>query len=111
MQYNKELNEQINNTRAMRNKFEKDYNQRLIDAKKINDEKYYNEEKKKEEKKMKEKNEFKNTNEQLIAQKNEAKKMNYKQNVEYDNVINNQVKRQMDYIEEKEYRRKEDKKC
>ena len=110
MQYNKELNEQINNTRAMRNKFEKDYNQRLIDAKRINDEKYYNEEKKKEEKKMKEKNEFKNTNEQLIAQKNEAKKMNYKQNVEYDNVINNQVKRQMDYIEEKEYRRKEDKK-
>ena len=110
MQYNKELNEQINNTRAMRNKFEKDYNQRLIDAKRINDEKYYNEEKKKEEKKMKEKNEFKNTNEQLIAQKNEAKKMNYKQNVEYDNVITNQVKRQMDYIEEKEYRRKEDKK-
>jgi hypothetical protein len=110
MQYNKELNEQINNTRAMRNKFEKDYNQRLIDAKKLNDEKYYNEEKKKEEKKMKEKNEFKNTNEQLIAQKNEAKKMHYKQNVEYDNVINNQVKRQMDYIEEKEYRRKEDKK-
>ena len=36
--------------------------------------------------------------------------MNYKQNVEYDNVINNQVKRQMDYIEEKEYRRKEEKK-
>ena len=34
IQYNKDLNEQINNTKAMRKKFEKDYNQRLIDAKK-----------------------------------------------------------------------------
>ena len=46
----------------------------------------------------------------LIAQKNEAKKMDYNRNVEFDNVINNQMKKQIDYIEEKEYRRKEDKK-
>jgi len=110
IQYNKDLKDQINNTRAMRNKFEKDYNQRLIDAKKVEDEKYFKEEKKKEEKRLQSKNDFKNTNEQLIAQKNEAKKMNYKQNVEFDNVINNQVKRQMDYIEEKEYKRREDRK-
>lgn len=46
----------------------------------------------------------------LIAQKNEAKKLDYNRNVEFDNVINNNMKRQIDYIEEKEYRRKEDKK-
>lgn len=34
MKYNKELNDQINNNRNMRNKFEKDYNERLNDAKK-----------------------------------------------------------------------------
>ena len=94
----------------MRNKFEKDYNQRLIDEKKLDDERYLKEEKKKEEKRLKYKNDFRNTNEKLIQEKNEAKLMNQKQNVEYDNVINNQVRRQMDYIEEKEYRRKEDKK-
>ena len=110
IQYNKDLNDQINNNKAMRNKFEKDYNQRLIDEKKLDDEKYFKEEKKKEEKRLKYKNDFKNTNEKLIQEKNEAKLMNQKQNVEYDNVINNQVRRQMDYIEEKEYRRKEDKK-
>ena len=110
IQYNKDLNDQINNAKAMRNKFEKDYNQRLIDEKKLDDERYFKEEKKKEEKRLKYKNDFKNTNEKLIAEKNEAKLMKQKQNVEYDNVINNQVKRQMDYIEEKEYRRKEDKK-
>ena len=110
MQYNKDLNDQINNTKAMRNKFEKDYNQRLIDAKKLDDERYFKEEKKKEEKRLQYKNDFRNTNEKIIQEKNEARLMNQKQNVEYDNVINNRVKRQMDYIEEKEYRRKEDKK-
>ena len=44
-QYNKDLNEQINNSRAMRSKFEKDYNQRLNDDKKREDEKYFKEEK------------------------------------------------------------------
>ena len=110
MQYNKELNEQINNTKAMKNKFEKDYNQRLIDAKKVEDEKYLKQEKIKEDKKIKSKNDFYNTNEMLIAQKNEAKKNDYNRNVEYDNIINNKIKRQMDYMEEKEYKRKEDKK-
>ena len=110
IQYNKDLNDQINNNKAMRNKFEKDYNQRLIDEKKLDDEKYFKEEKKKEEKRLKYKNDFKNTNEKLIQEKNEAKLMNQKQNVEYDNVINNQIRKQMDYMEEKEYRRKEDKK-
>ena len=110
IQYNKDLNDQINNAKAMRNKFEKDYNQRLIDEKKLDDERYFKEEKKKEEKRLKYKNDFKNINEKLIAEKNEAKLMKQKQNVEYDNVINNQIRRQMDYIEEKEYRRKEDKK-
>ena len=46
----------------------------------------------------------------LIAQKNEAKKMDYNRNVEFDNAINNQMKRQIDYIEEKEYKRREDRK-
>ena len=110
IQYNKELNEQINNTKAMRNKFEKDYNQRLIDAKKLDDERYFKEEKKKEEKRLQYKNDFRNINEKIIAEKNEAKLMKQKQNVEYDNVINNQIRKQMDYMEEKEYRRKEDKK-
>lgn len=110
IQYNKDLNDQINNTKAMRNKFEKDYNQRLIDDKKREDEKYFKEEKIKEDKRIKSKKDFCNANEMLIAQKNEAKKMDYNRNVEFDNVINNQMKRQIDYIEEKEYRRKEDKK-
>ena len=110
IQYNKDLNEQINNTKAMRNKFEKDYNQRLIDAKKLDDERYFKEEKKKEEKRLQYKNDFRNINEKIIAEKNEAKLMKQKQNVEYDNVINNQIRKQMDYMEEKEYRRKEDKK-
>ena len=110
IQYNKDLNEQINNTKAMRNKFEKDYNQRLIDAKKLDDERYFKEEKKKEEKRLQYKNDFRNINEKIIAEKNEAKLMNQKQNVEYDNVINNQIRKQMDYMEEKEHRRKEDKK-
>ena len=109
-QYNKDLNEQINNSRAMKSKFEKDYNQRLNDDKKREDEKYFKEEKIKEDKRIKSKKDFCNANEMLIAQKNEAKKMDYNRNVEFDNVINNQMKRQIDYIEEKEYRRKEDKK-
>ena len=65
---------------------------------------------KEEEKKLQEKNDFRNINEKIIAEKNEAKLMKQKQNVEYDNVINNQIRKQMDYMEEKEYRRKEDKK-
>ena len=110
IQYNKDLNDQINNTKAMRNKFEKDYNQRLIDDKKREDEKYLKQEKIKEDKRIKSKNDFRNTNEMLIAQKNEAKKMDYNRNVEFDNAINNQMKKQIDYIEEKEYKRREDRK-
>ena len=110
IQYNKDLNEQINNTKAMRNKFEKDYNQRLIDDKKREDEKYLKQEKIKEDKRIKSKNDFRNTNEMLIEQKNEAKKMDYNRNVEFDNAINNQMKKQIDYIEEKEYKRREDRK-
>ena len=110
IQCNKDLNEQINNTKAMRNKFEKDYNQRLIDDKKREDEKYLKQEKIKEDKRIKSKNDFRNTNEMLIAQKNEAKKMDYNRNVEFDNAINNQMKKQIDYIEEKEYKRREDRK-
>ena len=110
IQYNKDLNEQINNTKAMRNKFEKDYNQRLIDDKKREDEKYLKQEKIKEDKRIKSKNDFRNTNEMLIAQKNEEKKMDYNRNVEFDNAINNQMKKQIDYIEEKEYKRREDRK-
>jgi hypothetical protein len=110
IQYNKDLNDQINNTKAMRNKFEKDYNQRLIDDKKREDEKYLKQEKIKEDKRIKSTNDFRNTNEMLIAQKNEAKKMDYNRNVEFDNAINNQMKKQIDYIEEKEYKRREDRK-
>ena len=110
MKYNKELNDQINNNRNMRNKFEKDYNERLNDAKKKEEEKYLKNEKIKEDKIIKSKNEFKNTNEMLIAQKNEAKKMDYNRDVEYDNRINDKIKKQMDYMEEKDYRRKEEKK-
>ena len=110
MQYNKDLNEQINNNRAMKNKFEKDYNQRLNDAKKKEEEKYLKEEKKKEDIKIKSKKDFWNTNEMLISQKNEAKKNDYNRNVQYDNMRNDQIRKQMDYIEEKEYQRKEDKK-
>jgi hypothetical protein len=110
IQYNKDLSDQINNRKAMRNKFEKDYNQILIDDKKREDEKYFQQEKIKEDKRIKSKNDFRNTNEMLIAQKNEAKKMDYNRNVEFDNAINNQMKRQIDYIEEKEYKRREDRK-
>ena len=110
IQYNKDLSDQINNRKAMRNKFEKDYNQRLIDDKKREDEKYFQQEKIKEDKRIKSKNDFCNMNEMLIAQKNEAKKMDYNRNVEFDNAINNQMKRQIDYIEEKEYKRREDRK-
>ena len=46
----------------------------------------------------------------LIAQKNEAKKMDYNRDVEYDNRINDKIKKQIDYMEEKDYRRKEEKK-
>ena len=109
-QYNKALNDQINNNRAMKKKFENDYNQRLADSKKIEDEKYQREQKLKEDKRMKNKNDFYNTNQKLIEQKNEAKKFDYKQSMEYDNKINDKIKKQMDYIEENEYRKKEDKK-
>ena len=109
-QYNKALNDQINSNRAMKKKFENDYNQRLADSKKIEDEKYQREQKIKEDKRIKNKNDFYNTNQQLIEQKNEAKKLDYKQSVEFDNRINDKIKKQMDYIEEKEYRKKEDKK-
>ena len=78
----------------MRNKFEKDYNERLNDAKKKEEEKYLKNEKIKEDKIIKSKNEFKNTNEMLIAQKNEAKKMDYNRDVEYDNRINDKIKKQ-----------------
>ena len=94
----------------MKNKFESDYKQRLDDAKRIEDEKYFREQKIKEDNRIKSKNDFCNTNQRLIDQKNEAKKFDYKQSVEFDNKINDKVKRQMDYMEEKEYRRKEDKK-
>ena len=109
-QYNKALNEQINSNRAMKNRFESDYSQRLADSKKIEDEKYQKEEKRKEDKRIQNKNDFWNTNKRLIEQKNAAKKMDYNQNVEFDNKINDKIKKQMDYMEEKEYRRKEDKK-
>ena len=109
-QYNKALNDQISSNRAMKNRFETDYKKRLDDAKKIEDEKYYKEQKIKEDNRIKSKNDFVNTNQRLIEQKNEAKKFDYNQNVEFDNKINDKVKKQMDYMEEKEYRRKEDEK-
>jgi hypothetical protein len=109
-QYNKALNDQISSNRAMKNRFETDYKKRLDDAKKIEDEKYYKEQKINEDNRIKSKNDFVNTNQRLIDQKNEAKKFYYNQNVEFDNKINDKVKKQMDYMEEKEYRRKEDKK-
>ena len=109
-QYNKALNDQINSNRAMKNRFETDYKKRLDDAKRIEDEKYYKEQKIKEDNRIKSINDFVNTNQRLIDQKNEAKKFDYNQNVEFDNKINDKVKKQMDYMEEKEYRRKEDKK-
>ena len=109
-QYNKALNDQISSNRAMKNRFETDYKKRLDDAKKIEDEKYYKEQKMKEDNRIKSKNDFVNTNQRLIDQKNEAKKFDYNQNVEFDNKINDKVKKQMDYMEEKEYKRKEDKK-
>ena len=109
-QYNKDLNEQIINKKAMKNKFEKDYNQRLNDMKKIEDEKYLKKEKIKRDKIIKSKNEFCNTNKMLIEQKNEAKKIDYNKNVEYDNILNDQIKKRMDYIQENEYKRKEEKK-
>ena len=109
-QYNKALNEQINSNRNMKKRFENDYNQRLADSKKIADEKYERQEKYKEDERIKNKNDFYNTNKRLMEEKNEAKKLDYNQNVEFDNIINDKVKRQMDYMEEKEYRTKEDKK-
>lgn len=36
--------------------------------------------------------------------------MDYNRDVEYDNRINDKIKKQMDYMEEKDYRRKEEKK-
>ena len=110
IQYNKALNEQINSNRNMKKRFENDYNQRLADSKKIADEKYERQEKYKEDERIKNKNDFYNTNKRLMEEKNEAKKLDYNQNVEFDNRINDKVKRQMDYMEEKEYRTKEDKK-
>ena len=109
-QYNKALNDQISSNRAMKNRFETDYKKRLDDAKKIEDEKYNKEQKIKEDNRIKSKNDFVNTNQRLIDQKNEAKKFDYNQNVEFDNKINDKVKKQMDYMEENEYRRNEDKK-
>ena len=97
-QYNKALNDQIKSNRAMKNRFETDYKQRLDDAKKIEDEKYYKEQKCKEDNRIKSKNDFINTNQRLIDQKNEAKKSDYKQNVEFDNRINDKIKKQMDYM-------------
>ena len=47
---------------------------------------------------------------QKEEEEKKKKKLDYNRNVEFDNVINNNMKRQIDYIEEKEYRRKEDKK-
>lgn len=35
--------------------------------------------------------------------------MDYNRDVEYDNIINDKIKKQMDYMEEKDYRRKEEK--
>ena len=64
-QYNKALNDQINSNRAMKKKFENDYNQRLADSKKIEDEKYQREQKIKEDKRIKNKNDFYNTNQQF----------------------------------------------
>ena len=109
-QYNKALNDQINSNKAMKNRFETDYKKRLDDAKRVEDEKYYKEQKIKENNRIKSKNDFVNTNQRLIDQKNEAKKFDYNLNVDFDNKINDKVKKQMDYMEEKEYRRKEDKK-
>ena len=109
-QYNKDLNDQINSNRAMKKKFENDYNQRLADSKKIEDEKYQRQQKLKEEQKNKNKKDFNNINQRLINEKNEAKKHNYELNVEFDNQVNDKIKKQIDYMEEKEYRKKEDKK-
>ena len=109
-QYNKALNDQINSNRSMKKRFENDYNQRLADSKKIEDEKYERQEKFKQDERIKNKNDFYNTNKRLIEEKNEAKKLEHNQNVEFDNRINDKIKRQMDYMEEKEYRTKEDKK-
>lgn len=109
-QYNKDLNNQINNNKAMRNKFETDYNQRLYDQKKAEDEKYQMQEKFKEDKRMKEKNEFLNMNQKLINDKYDAKMNKIKQNVEFDNNVNDKIKKQMDYMQEKEYMRNENKK-
>ena len=76
----------------MKNRFESDYNQRLADSKKAEDEKYNREEKIKEDKRIKNKNDFYNTNKRIMEQKNEAKKSDYKQNVEFENKINDKIR-------------------
>ena len=109
-QYNKALDDQVNSNRAIKKRIETDYNQRLADYKKIEDEKYQKRQKFEEDQKMKKKNDFYNINQRLINEKKEAQKHIREQNVEFDNQINDTVKKQMDYMEEKEYRKKEDKK-
>jgi hypothetical protein len=109
-QYNKALDDQVNSNRAMKKRLENDYNQRLADSRKIEEEKYQKRKKLEEDQKIKNKNEFYNTNQRLINEKKEAIKHNYEQNVEFDNQINDKVKKQIDFMEEKEYRKKEDKK-
>jgi hypothetical protein len=109
-QYNKALNEQINTDRTIKKNIEQDYNKKMADSKKNADEKYQKQEKRKQEILMQNKNDLKNTNRQLIEQKKQAKKLDYQQNVDYENSINDKVKRQLDYIEEKEHRKKESKK-
>ena len=98
-----------NSSRSNTNKPSEESTLRIKSVQK-EEEKYLKNEKIKEDKIIKSKNEFKNTNEMLIAQKNEAKKMDYNRDVEYDNRINDKIKKQMDYMEEKDYRRKEEKK-
>ena len=109
-QYNTALNEQVSNNRAMKNRFEKDYNQRLDDLKKIEEEKYQKRKKCEEDKKIKNLTDVYNVNQNLINAKKEAQKHIKEQNLEFDNQLNDKVRKQINFMEEKEYRKKEDKK-
>lgn len=108
--YYKDLNAQLDRNKKIKNKKESEYKKYLDEDKKKADAKYMKEQNEKDSQKNQRKKDFYEINKKIIDSKKENEKKIKISEIEFDNRINDMVSRQINYMEEKEIQRKEDKK-
>lgn len=103
--YYNALNSQVERNNIIRNKFEEEYKNRMDLDKKRADEKYNKEQGEKEAKRIQRKKDFCDLNSKMIVNKKETMKAQRDNEINFENAVNENVARQMDFMEENEYKK------